>query len=231
MRILFVALIFISSYCFSQAVTSLPVNEFEKKLDSKQIQLLDVRRPEEYQAGHLHGAFQADWLNKQQFEERVQYLDKTKPVYVYCLAGSRSAAAANWLAEKGFTSVVNMQGGINAWKKEGKTLEATAIVDQMKDEEYTQLIHSNPVVLVDFGAEWCIPCKKMEPVIKNFEKEHSEVKLVKIDAGVQDEIVKKYNVEGLPVFILYKKGIEVWRKEGIATKQEFEKAIKQSAAY
>src|SRR5215203_2874321 len=227
MKFLFIVSLFFCLDSLSQNVTTLSVKEFEKSLGSAEIQLLDVRRPEEYKAGHLPGAFQADWLNKQQFEERIQYLDKTKPVYVYCLAGSRSAAAANWLAEKGFTTLVNMDGGINAWKKEGKSLESSVVVNQMKDEEYVRLILSNALVLVDFGAEWCIPCKKTEPVIDNFEKEHPEIKLVKIDAGIEDEIVKKYQVEGLPVFILYKSGKQIWRQEGMVTKKELEKVIKK----
>ena len=226
MKFLFVVALLFSLQSFSQNVSTLSVDEFEKKLDST-VQLLDVRRPEEYKAGHLPAAYQANWLDKKEFEERVQYLDKSKPVFVYCLAGSRSAAAANWLAEKGFTNVVNMQGGINAWKKESKGLEANTAIAQMKDEEYIRLTRSKDLVLVDFGAEWCIPCKKMEPVIESFEKEHSEVKLVKIDAGIEDEIVKKYQVEGLPVFVLYKRGKEVWRKEGIVTITELEKAIKK----
>ena len=227
MKFLFIVCLVFCLDSFSQNVATLAVNEFEKNLANAQIQLLDVRRPEEYKAGHLRGAFQADWLNKQQFEERIQHLDKTKPVYVYCLAGSRSAAAANWLAENGFSILVNLEGGINAWKKEGKSLESGVIVDQMKDEEYIRLVHSAALVLVDFGAEWCIPCKKMAPVIDSFEKEHPEIKLVKIDAGVEDEIVKKYKIDGLPVFVLYKSGKEIWRQEGIITKKELEEVIKK----
>ena len=153
MRFLFIAAVLFSLEGFCQNVSSLAVDEFEKKIDST-VQLLDVRTPGEYKAGHLPGAFQADWLDKKEFEERIQYLEKNKPVYVYCLAGSRSAAAAGWLVEKGLTNVVNMQGGINAWKKEGKQLEINIVGSQMKDEEYIQLTRSNNLVLVDFGAEW-----------------------------------------------------------------------------
>jgi len=227
MKVILLLLIILSFKSFAQNVISLPVAEFEKKLDSKHIQLLDVRRPEEYKAGHLQGAFQADWLNIEQFEERVKYLEKGKPVYVYCLAGSRSAAAAAWLVERGFTTVVSMQGGINAWKKEGKPLLGNANVVQMKDEEYSKFIRSAALVLVDFGAAWCIPCKKMEPVVDGFQKDHPEIKLLRIDAALQEELVKRYNIDGLPVFILYKSGKEVWRHEGITSRDEFEKAIKK----
>ncbi len=224
MRFLLVAALLFSVQCFSQNIKTIGVDEFEKNIDST-VQLLDVRKPEEYKAGHLQGSFQANWLDRNEFEERIKHLDKSKPVYVYCLAGSRSAAAAEWLAEKGFANVVNMQGGINAWKKGGKQLETNSSMAQMKDEEYIQLVRSNKLVLVDFGATWCIPCRKMKPVIEKFEKEHPEIKLVTIDAAVEDEIVKKYGVEELPVFIMYKDGKEVWRQEGIVSKKELEKAI------
>jgi len=226
MRFLLIPFLLLSLQSFCQKVTTLAVDDFEKKIDST-VQLLDVRRPEEYKAGHLQGAFLADWTDKKEFEERIQYLDKNKPVYVYCLAGSRSAAAAEWLVEKGFTNVVNMQGGINAWKKEGKALEANTNSSQIRDEDYIRLIRSSELVLVDFGAEWCIPCRKMKPVIESFEKEHPEVTLLKIDAAVEDEIVKKYDVEELPVFVLYKNGKEVWRQVGIVSKKELEKGLKK----
>jgi rhodanese-related sulfurtransferase len=229
MKFLSGILLCLSVQTFAQNVNTMPVDEFEKNLDSAKVQLLDVRKMEEYQSGHLHGAFQADWLDKKTFEQRVQYLDKAKPVYVYCLSGGRSAAAANWLAQNGFKTVVNMQGGISAWKKENKSVEGTSVVTQMTNDEYDKLIHSSSLVLVDFGAEWCIPCKKMEPVLEQVKKEHSEVRQVRIDAGIQTDIVTKNKVEGLPVFILYKDVKEIWRQEGVIDKKEFDKAIKKSA--
>ncbi len=51
--------------------------------------------------------------------------------------------------------------------------------------------------------------------------------MVKIDAAVEDEIVKKYDVEELPVFVLYNNGKEVWRHVGIVSKKELEQAIKK----
>ena len=59
----------------------------------------------------------------QQFEEKVKGLDKKSPVYVYCLAGVRSDKAADALIKKGFTKVVQLDGGIEAWKAASKPLE------------------------------------------------------------------------------------------------------------
>ncbi len=202
------------------------VDNFEKSIQSKQVQVLDVRTADEFKTGHLKGALQADWLQKQQFEDRTSYLDKNKPVYLYCLSGGRSAAAADALRKKGFKEVVNLEGGINAWKKAGKPLEEVSNIAQMTEDAYDKAIHSSPIVLVDFGAEWCPPCRKMKPVLEQFLKDHPEVKLLEVDAGIQTSLMKKFDVDALPDFILYKDGHQVWRKQGLQTQKQLVAGLK-----
>lgn len=81
-------------------------------------QLVDVRTPEEYGASHLKNA-QNICVTEDDFEEKVKGLDRSKPVYVYCKKGGRSAKAAKILAEMGFTEIYDLQGGITAWDEEG----------------------------------------------------------------------------------------------------------------
>jgi thioredoxin-like negative regulator of GroEL len=77
---------------------------------------------------------------------------------------------------------------------------------------------------VDFGAEWCPPCKKMEPVVEQLQKDlGKQLRLVKIDAGVHTDVMKALNIEDLPSFIIYKDGKEIWRKQGITELSEFKK--------
>jgi thioredoxin len=141
---------------------------------------------------------------------------------VYCLSGARSSAAAEYLREKGFKEVVNMQGGISAWRRSGKKLEATDLSKaQMSRAAYDETTRSNEIVLVDFGAEWCPPCKKMEPVVTAFMNEQgNNVKLIKMDGGNEIELMKALKVDALPTFILYRKGQETVRKQGVMTKEE-----------
>ncbi|WP_114492782.1 rhodanese-like domain-containing protein [Candidatus Ulvibacter alkanivorans] len=82
------------------------------------LQLLDVRTPEEYEVGHLKDS-QNICVTSDDFEEKVKLLDKSKPVYVYCRKGGRSAKAADILKEMGFTEVYDLEGGLTAWKEEG----------------------------------------------------------------------------------------------------------------
>jgi rhodanese-related sulfurtransferase len=208
------------------AQDNIPAAMFEKKMQSGSVQLLDVRTAGEYKNGHLKNALQADWTNTAQFADRIQYLDKNRPVLVYCASGGRSAAAAQYLKAKGFTSVQNLEGGLTAWKMEGRAMEAAASTTQMSLAQYKSLTTSSSLVLIDFGAEWCPPCKKMEPVLQQLQKDLSaKFSLVKVDGGQDIDVMKAQKVEALPVFIVYKQGKEIWRKQGVVELDELKAAL------
>jgi rhodanese-related sulfurtransferase len=208
--------------CNSQAQqTNLSVAEFEKGVAQNNIQVLDVRTPGEYQSGHLKNALLADWNNDGEFQQRVKALDKSKPVYTYCLSGGRSSAAMQYLKQNGFTAY-NLSGGISAWKRENKPVEQAASVKQMNLQEYQAQIPTDKTVLVDFSAVWCPPCKKMTPLLDSLVKTNGhQFVLVKIDGGDQTDICKEVKVNGFPTFIIYKQGKEIWRKEGLVEAKEF----------
>ena len=222
MRILSIVLLFLFTSCSSGAQHNKEVlaDEFEQGLHVKEIQLLDVRTAAEYRNGHIKGSLQANWNNQQEFIERVEALDKTKPVYIYCMSGPRSEAAGTWLRSNGFSNVVELKGGFMNWKRMGKPFEGMPDVQQMTMEDYTRQIAGKEYVLVDFGAEWCPPCKKMEPIVNEFLGENKNIAFVKIDAGIHTDLMKQLKVEGLPVFVLLKNGQEVWRYKGVLSKEE-----------
>jgi rhodanese-related sulfurtransferase len=212
--------------CVAQTNTTLTADEFEKAIGVNSLQILDVRTPEEYAAGHLKNTLLANWNDKAEFNRRIAFVDKNKPVYIYCLAGSRSAAAANQMRSQGFEQVIELSGGINAWKAANKPVEGSSAAKQMTTEEFDKTISGN-TVLVDFGAAWCPPCKKMEPVIKSLQTNHPiTFNLVKVDGGRDLDLLKKYSVTALPVFIIFKNGAQVWRKDGVATEEEMAAALK-----
>lgn len=87
-----------------------------KKELSGSYQLLDVRQPKEYAASHLPGSI---LIPLKDLPTRIAELDAEKTTIVYCASGGRSRAAAQLLAGRNFTNVLNMAGGIKAWH--GKT--------------------------------------------------------------------------------------------------------------
>mgnify|MGYP003347312986 CR=1 FL=1 len=223
----FLPLVLFASSCLiacrneAQSVPSLPAAEYSQAIAKGGVQLLDVRTAEEYASGHIKSALQADWKNPAQFKDRTQYLDKNKPVYVYCLGGGRSAAAADFLRQNGYTDVVNLEGGFNAWRNANLPVEGRSDIPQMSEQEYSKLITASSMVLVDFGAVWCPPCKKMEPIVAEFKKDQAgRVTVQAVDGGSQTELMRSWKVEALPTFIFYVDGKEVWRKQGVLTLDE-----------
>ncbi len=224
MRLLVICFFLFLMNCNTKGQTSkeLSADEFEKEI-TKDVQLLDVRTAGEYRNGHLKGSLQANWNNTNEFTERVSALDKNKPVYVYCMSGPRSEAAAIWLRNNGFITVVELKGGFSNWKMNGKPFEGTPDTKQMTLEEYNQQIAGKKYVLVDFGAEWCPPCKKMEPIINEFAAANQSIFILKIDGGIHTDLMKQLNVEGIPTFILLKNNVEAWRHKGILSYEELNK--------
>jgi rhodanese-related sulfurtransferase len=79
--------------------------------------LLDVRTVEEYAEAHLEGAMQLDYYETESFSAALDEMDKSKTYYIYCRSGSRSSNAQSMMVEKGFKKVINLDGGILAWRK------------------------------------------------------------------------------------------------------------------
>lgn len=222
MRLTIVSALFLFLSCNSGAQSNKEVSadQFEKDIQQANIQLLDVRTAGEFRNGHIKSALQANWNDQTEFADRTSALDKQKPVYIYCLSGPRSSAAAEWLRAGGFQQVVELNGGFSGWKRNGKPVEGMADVKQMTLNDYQQQIAGKEYVLVDFGAEWCPPCRKMEPIVNEFLAQHKEISFFKIDGGIHTDIMKQLNAEGLPTFILLKNGQEVWRHKGVLTPEE-----------
>jgi phage shock protein E len=103
-----------------QAVfADLSVTDFQRSLSADNTAvILDVRTPEEFVKGHLQNATAINFFDAD-FKEKVNKLDKTKAVYVYCAAGGRSAKALKILQESGFHTAFNMLGGFTGWQAAG----------------------------------------------------------------------------------------------------------------
>ena len=93
---------------------NLSPEQFAEGLRDARAVLLDVRRPGEFAQGHLPGACNID-VQSPGFASRVLNLDPTRPTYVYCRSGARSAGAAKQLKGAGFGHVFNLGGGILDW--------------------------------------------------------------------------------------------------------------------
>ena len=208
---------FLSISCKGQSsknIETIPAVTFAEKINSTpSAQILDVRTPEEFKSQHIDNAVNVDW-KANDFTEKANKFNKEKPVFVYCLAGSRSQQAANTLSELGFKKIYNLQGGILKWNSAGMSTPSDKIIG-ISPQEYQDALKSDKKVLVNFYAEWCAPCKKMTPYILKMKEElKDKIIIVRFDADKNKTIVDSLKLDGLPVVILYENGKEIWRNIG-----------------
>ena len=197
----------------------LDANSFKNTLESvNDVQLIDVRTQEEFASGHLVGSINYDiYLND--FDTQLASLNKNQPVMVYCKGGGRSADAIEKLEKLGFTQIYDLSGGIMAWEAKGFPTEGMqgnlAKNDSFTQENFTNLIESEPLLLVDFYAPWCAPCRKMEPILADLAHEfQGKVRIERINVDDARKLCKELQIESLPVVALFKAGKEVHRTIG-----------------
>lgn len=94
------------------------------------------------------------------------------------------------------------------------------------DSNFDEVISSHEIVLVDFWAEWCSPCKRFSPILDEVSEEHN-VWIGKIDADENLISSEKYNVVSLPTIIVFKNGKEVKRTKGAMPKHKFIEEISE----
>jgi thioredoxin 1 len=207
-------------WCFISPTMAqvLPADAFKTKLaDVPNAQLLDVRTPNEFANGHLPKAQNVN-VQDTGFEANAAKLDKTKPVFIYCLSGGRSQTASAKLRSMGYENVYELQGGYLKW-----TAKMMPIVGVTRNTTPTwtsarldSLVKSQSVVLVDVYAAWCGPCQKMMPYVDKLTQEFAgRATVVKVNADADKEIMAQYAIDEIPVFLLFRDGKLVSRNIGL----------------
>lgn len=81
--------------------------------------------------------------------------------------------------------------------------------------KFSDLVNQEKPVLIDFFATWCGPCKMMSPVLENIKsKMGNDISIIKIDVDKNQLLARKYHIQGVPTFMIFKKGEQKWKKSG-----------------
>ena len=189
-----------------------------------QAAIIDVRSPEEFSGQHIDNSVNIDW-NGVDFEGKIGKYDKSKPIYVYCMSGGRSKKAAEKLAELGFSKIYELNGGIMKWNAAGLSVPSDKIIG-MCSQEYNELLNTNKIVLIDFYAEWCAPCKKMTPYLLKMQKEMADkVTIVRLNADENKTLISQMKIDELPTLFIYKNNQVLWKHSGFISEEDLTKQL------
>ena len=193
--------------------------------------LLDVRTPNEVISGHLENASFIDYYDED-FLEKASWIKKDQPIYVYCHGGGRSAKVANQLISLGFKEVYNLIGGYSKWKEndfpivEGEYNNSTEYETYSEETIKNKIFQSEDIILV-FKTPWCLPCKRLDPVLDSFKLLNPSWDVVVVNMDNNKDVANLYEVSSVPTMLIYKNKNLILRESGYVNLEHLmEKTIK-----
>ncbi len=209
----------------SKNIETIAPEAFAKKIkETPKAQILDVRTPEEFATEHIDNATNINWLGAD-FMSSAEKLDKSKPVFVYCKSGGRSAKASAKLEELGFKTIIQLDGGMMKWNAAGLSKPSEKIIG-MCPQEYAELLNTNKKVLIDFNAKWCAPCKKMAPYLDQMQKDLADkVVIIRLDADENKTMINELKISELPTLLIYENKELKWKHSGFISEEDLKKLL------
>jgi thioredoxin 1 len=109
----------------------------------------------------------------------------------------------------------------------GNTMENGKPVD-LSDSNFNEMVNKNSIVIVDFWADWCGPCRMLAPIIEELAKEYcGKATVAKLNVDFNPTTAQQFRVMGIPTMLFFKDGKLVDKIVGVAPKPEIESKINQ----
>jgi len=122
----YLLLLFFSSFALQvigqPRATVLNANDFSDQITTKGIVLVDIRTPQEFQQGHIDGAININFYDRNFYADVQDKINKNAQLYIYCRSGNRTSQATTKLEKLGYLDINDLQGGIISWISSGKNL-------------------------------------------------------------------------------------------------------------
>ena len=109
---------------------------------------------------------------------------------------------------------------------ENEEVDNTSVIEVTDQTFEQEVLNSDIPVLIDFYADWCVPCRIFSPIVEEVAQENSDIKVVKVNVDESQVIATKYQIISMPTLVVIKNGNEVTRSIGIISKSEILNMIK-----
>jgi thioredoxin 1 len=220
----FVALFFL--FACQQAgngIKEMNPEEFKVAISKSNAQLIDVRSKEQHNNAYISNSILFD-STETKIDKLENQLYTKLPVYIYSDEDKKALALANHLKNKGFADVNILQGGIQSWKKNSYNVEEVKIYPN-DTISFEKAMMGDKLVMVDFNATWCGPCKMLEPAIHKVRERTDDVIVYGIDIDENRDLANSYNAANIPLLVFIKNGKELDRMVGLRPASEIEAMV------
>lgn len=101
-------------------------------------------------------------------------------------------------------------------------------MNNINKDDFQKIIDSNELVLVDFFANWCMPCKRMTPILEKLSQKIEYVSFCKVDVDENEELAKQFNIYSIPTLLFFKDGKHIDTLSGLNTAEKVELFIQKN---
>jgi thioredoxin len=224
-----VLLVFLLSFfaCKNNKTGKLDIDAFNQIASNNNAQIIDLRPKAEFDSGHIVNA--ASFVpNSSELDTYIDLLYKDVPVCIVGGSKEDNTKLIETLKSKGFKLINELNGGMSAWTNAKLPVQKTLPKKIYPNDTITfdEAINGDKLVMVDFNATWCKPCKMMQPSIDRVHDERSdEVIVYSIDVDQFPQYNEKYQIKGIPLVMLFKNGKNLHRSEGYLEENKINELI------
>lgn len=219
-KYIFIIGVFISA-C-SAPNSKISVEDLADEISDPNVQILDVRDTASFNKGFIARSTNID-LAHPKFDSLVSKFYSSLPVYIVAANEEQGATAVTRMNILGYRQAQYLEKGIGAWQSAGNSLETfkPKRIYESDTIPFTEARKGSKLVMVDFNAEWCKPCKMLEPAVKKAHDELADDVIVySINIDEHKEYIQEYDASSIPLLVFIKNGVVLHRSLGLISEEE-----------